>query len=100
MPEKEYHNRFMMNPNDKNLWHSWLQKAATSPEAKKLTDRIVKRPPVEFYDLENDPYELNNLADDPFYQQKINDYRVKLNAWMKQQGDTGAGMDINYGKKD
>jgi arylsulfatase A-like enzyme len=99
MPEKDYHNRFMMNPNDKNLWHSWLQKAATSPEAKKLTDRIVKRPGVEFYDLESDPYELNNLANDPSYQPKINDYMVKLKAWMKQQGDTGANMDINYRKK-
>jgi arylsulfatase A-like enzyme len=44
---------------------------------------------LESYDLENDPYELNNLAGDPSYQQKINDYRVKLKAWMKQQGDTG-----------
>jgi GH43 family beta-xylosidase/arylsulfatase A-like enzyme len=93
MPEKDYHNRFMMNPKDKNLWYSWLQKAEIAPEAKKLTDRIVKRPPVEFYDLEKDPYELNNLANDPAYQQKVIEYTVKLKAWMKQQGDSGADMD-------
>lgn len=99
-PEKEYYIRFMMNPNQKNsYWNNWLKVAETSPAAKKLTDRIVKRPAVEFYDLQKDPFELNNLANDPAYQKQIAAYTVKLKAWMNEQGDKGAEMDINYNKQ-
>jgi N-sulfoglucosamine sulfohydrolase len=99
-PDKNYHIKYMMNPAKKDsYWNDCLQVSETSPSAKMLTDRIVKRPAVEFYDLQKDPYELNNLANDPSYKKQIENYTVKLTNWMKQQGDKGAAMDINY-KKD
>jgi arylsulfatase A-like enzyme len=99
-PDKDYYIRFMMNPNQKNsYWNNWLKVAETSPAAKKLTDRIVKRPAVEFYDIQKDPFELNNLANDPAYQKQIAAYTAKLKAWMNEQGDKGAEMDINYNKQ-
>lgn len=59
----------------------------------------MKRPAVEFYDLKKDPYELYNLANDPTYKVQIENYKLKLTDWMKQQGDKGAEMDINYKKE-
>ena len=68
-------------------------------QAKKITDRFVKRPGVEFYDLTKDPSELNNLANDSVHQKRIRAYTQKLHACMKQEGDKGADIDIIYDKK-
>lgn len=97
--EKDYHIKYMMNPKKPTYWMSWLAVAENSAQAKFLTDRIVKKPAVEFYDLQKDPYELNNLANDPAYKKQIATYTVKLKQWMQQQGDRGAEMDIDYKKE-
>lgn len=47
------------------------------------------RPEEELYDLENDPYELNNLADDPRYQDVLRELRGKLEKWIEETGDQG-----------
>ena len=47
------------------------------------------RPPEELYDLEADPYEMNNLADDPAQAEVLETLRGKVRAWMLQQGDDG-----------
>ncbi len=96
-PEKNYYIKYMMNPEKKDsYWMGWLKVADTSADAKFLIDRIVKKPAVEFYDLQKDPYELNNLASDISYKKQIENYTAKLKQWMKQQGDRGAEMDIEY----
>lgn len=96
-PDQDYYIKYMMNPKDTaTYWNSWTRLGETSAMAKKLTQRIVRRPPVEFYDLQQDPYELNNLAGNPAYSKQIADYTSKLKAWMKQQGDRGAAMDVDY----
>ncbi|WP_232456809.1 sulfatase family protein [Pedobacter psychrophilus] len=94
----DYFLKYVMNPNG-IVWASWTEKAKTSPEAQVLTNRIIKRPAVQFYDMKKDPYELNNLADDSKYQAKIKDFKIKLAAWMKEQGDSGAAMDVEFGKQ-
>ncbi|MDB5015113.1 MAG: N-sulfoglucosamine sulfohydrolase [Daejeonella sp.] len=96
-PESSYYIKYMMNTtNDKLAWNSWMKKAETDSEAKILTSRIVNRPPVEFYDIKKDPYELNNLADKKEYQALIKKYDSKLREWMEQQGDKGAALDIEF----
>ncbi len=71
-PTKNYHIKYMMNPEKTDsYWMGWLKVAETSATAKNLTDRIMKRPSVEFYDLQKDPYELHNLANDPSYKSKL-----------------------------
>jgi N-sulfoglucosamine sulfohydrolase len=42
----------------------------------------------EFYDLEKDPLELNNLAGDPVYVKEQIRMRSVLDTWLEQQGDT------------
>ena len=47
------------------------------------------KPMEEFYDLANDPYEVNNIIDDPQYTKKINEFRVALENWQKEIDDKG-----------
>ena len=61
-----------------------------------LVDRFVHRPEFEFYDLEKDPWEMHNLAKKPKYQPRIQEMKRLLEAWMKQQGDKGAAMDVPF----
>ncbi|RRA98853.1 sulfatase family protein [Larkinella rosea] len=101
-PNDDYYNRFMMNAEKRDgnsVWFSWTDRAANDPKAKQITERFVKRPAVEFYDTQTDPSEFHNLANDPAQQNRIQQLRQKLEAWMKQQGDTGAALDITYAKK-
>ncbi len=95
LPEKNYYIKYSMNTTNKNLiWTTWMQKAQDDPQAKLKTDRIMKHPAMEFYDTLKDPTELNNLASAPEQQQRIGVLKSKLDAWMLQQGDRGAAMDV------
>jgi len=96
-PDKKYYIKYMMDPeNKKNAYSTWLDKAKDDEGAKFLTDRIAVKPAIEFYDLKNDPYELENLAEKREHQADIKKMRSNLEKWMKQQGDTGANMDTPF----
>ena len=47
------------------------------------------KPLEEFYDLQNDPYEVHNLAKDPNYATKIKGYRKALKDWQLEIEDKG-----------
>lgn len=94
-PEKDYYIKYMMRPDDKEgAYATWLKKAEKDTDARFLTSRIAKRPALEFYDLKEDPYELNNLSGNPAYDSLINVMRTELEKWMEQQGDTGVDLDL------
>jgi N-sulfoglucosamine sulfohydrolase len=98
--EQPYYIKYMMNPEKKkSYWNTWKARAETSAADRKLVERIETRPAVEFYDLKKDPYELNNLAADTRYKNKIEEYARRLKEWMKQQGDEGAAIDKEYKKE-
>lgn len=50
-------------------------------------------PAEELYDLETDPHEINNLADDPGYQDILNEHRGRLEAHLEKIGDQGLDPD-------
>ena len=54
-----------------------------------------KRPEIEFYDLEADPYEVNNLAASPKHKKLVAEYDAKLNKWLKDMDDKGAVLESN-----
>ncbi|MBM3846320.1 MAG: sulfatase [Verrucomicrobia bacterium] len=47
------------------------------------------RPQEEFYDLNLDPHELRNLAEDPLHQQALEEHRRALDEWMIRTDDRG-----------
>ncbi len=47
------------------------------------------RPPEELYDLRVDPYELNNLVNDPQYYEVLVNLRGKLKDWILETRDAG-----------
>ncbi len=71
-------------------WAEWVDKANTDPAAAKLVERYEQRPFLEFYDLEADPWELDNLADRPEHADAIASLRSRLESWMLSQGDQGS----------
>ena len=48
---------------------------------------IQYHPPLELYDLEDDPYEQHNLADDPAVQATRDELIQELYRWMQRTGD-------------
>ncbi len=48
---------------------------------------IAPRPAEEFYDVEADPLELNNLVDNPDYQDVLAEHRNALDSWIVETGD-------------
>jgi len=99
-PDSTYYIKYMMNTQNKQLaWTTWVDKANSNAQARKLVERIAHRPPMELYDLQKDPYELENLADKPGYQDLIKKYDQALERWMAAQGDRGAAMDVPFQKK-
>ena len=98
--ESEFRN-VLTTDDREHYWNSWLAKAETDEHALRLVERYVKRPPVEFYDLESDPLELSNLADAPAHAGRISSLRTSIEAWMLQQGDEGVvtEMKVRPGKR-
>jgi len=75
---------------------SWKRKAEKGdPFAAKRFSSYKKRPEFELYDLRYDPYELHNLAKDPFYQSVYERLKKVLENWMAQQGDQGTETERN-----
>ena len=52
------------------------------------------RPAEELYDMQNDPWELNNLAADAKHQKTKTQLRLQLDKWMQQQGDKGIETEL------
>lgn len=94
-PEAAYYEKHMMVNNGTNMWSSWLNTAETNDYANFLVQRFVHRPAIEFYDLQDDPWELNNIADNPEHADRIANMRTALESWMEQQGDKGMMMDTS-----
>ena len=59
-----------------------------SPENWGSQDSIVTPPGWEFYDLETDPHEMNNLYNDPDYQGIIEDLKSRLETIRKELNET------------
>jgi N-sulfoglucosamine sulfohydrolase len=57
------------------------------PEQWQLAAR--QRPPEEFYDSRQDPWEVRNLIDAPEQQPRIAALRAHLDAWLRATGDLG-----------
>ena len=71
------------------FFNSWREAGWKDKEANKLFLGYIKRPEYELYDRQNDPFELNNLAGTPEYQNIELRLYGELHKWMKYCGDKG-----------
>ncbi|MFC6964809.1 hypothetical protein ACFQL7_26155 [Halocatena marina] len=51
------------------------------------------RPAEELYDLQEDPHEIENLADDPTHEDVLERLRGALDDWRQRTGDRAAGRE-------
>ncbi|WP_338395572.1 sulfatase family protein [Fulvitalea axinellae] len=66
------------------------EKGTLTPAQKQLVTPI---PPEELYDLESDPYETVNLANDPAWKGKLAEMRKLLDSTTEEIGDLALGKD-------
>jgi N-sulfoglucosamine sulfohydrolase len=90
-PERTWTTHFTKVPgipdSHKEVWDTWVAKARTDPATAKLMNIIEHHPAEEFYDVQADPYELNNLIDRPESKAVIDRMRASLYGWMASQFD-------------
>lgn len=76
------------------IFRSWREKATTDPDAADKVRRYEHRSGEELYDIQADPYEWNNLADNTAYAEIKADLRKRLLAWMENSGDKGQQTEL------
>jgi arylsulfatase A-like enzyme len=57
------------------------------------------RPPEELYDLENDPHEIDNLAERPEFEKELTRHRKILEDWIRETDDKGQYQEDSAGLK-
>jgi arylsulfatase A-like enzyme len=65
-----------------------LKEAGELTEAQAQWFRETK-PEEELFDVNNDPHELNNLANDPAYKDKLEELKAECERWVNSFEDTG-----------
>lgn len=76
--DSPYHNR---------NWPSWIEAAKTDPEAAAFLRAYHSRPPEELYHVDNDPFEISNLVNNPVYKDVLVEMRGLVAKRMEEVGD-------------
>ena len=61
--------------------------AVASPQVRRAYKMMKQPPKYELYDLQTDPYEFKNLADDPGHEKTLTRLTTKLLHWQNETGD-------------
>jgi N-sulfoglucosamine sulfohydrolase len=91
MPERPYtqYNEYILKqyPTLTAMTEMHKQGKLNATQSLFMADR---KPEIEFYDRDNDPHEVNNLAKAPEHQKRIAGLSKRLDAWIRQMDDKGA----------
>lgn len=68
-------------------WQAQVRSSMDAPYGQKSVGEYINRAKFEFFDMRNDPHETRNLALDPTYNEKLQEYQQKLKAMQKYFGD-------------
>jgi len=82
-----YSEEFVSSTTRRRTWKSWAKNADEDPRARASMDRLQHRPVEELFDLDDDPFELTNLAADPTWSDELREARQRLRAWMRAMDD-------------
>jgi len=66
---------------------SWVIKAGNDPSVKPQVEKLNHRPEYELYDLKNDRYELNNIAENQMYAKVFERMKKSLHQKLEFYGD-------------
>jgi len=88
-PLKPYYQ--YMNTPEKGATMREIREAEKSGEMSDAVELFSagNKPVEELYDLDADPHEINNLADDPARAEKLDELRNALTEWQLEIGDIG-----------
>jgi uncharacterized sulfatase len=90
-PEATFKNAATQDPTFK----TWEKTAAAGDaQAQRLVRDYQHRPAEELFDCEADPWNRNNLANNPKFAEQLAAMRAQLDGWMKQQGDAGQATEM------
>ena len=70
------------------VWRKWSEEGKLKGPQKLFF--AENKPLEELYDCAADPHEINNLADNPKYVEKLKELRAALDKWIEQTHDLGA----------
>jgi N-sulfoglucosamine sulfohydrolase len=90
--ESVFYNVVSTRPNE--LLQTWKEIGENNPAVAARARFYQHRPAEELYDLQYDPYELENLADDPAYAKIKGRLKKELKCWMQQQADQGNATEL------
>lgn len=81
-------------PHAMDLWDSLTWQAVMKRDMKTYGKRKVKdylhRPEYELYDLQNDPHEINNIADKAEHKELLEELKAKIRAFQENTADPWA----------
>jgi len=88
------HVDYLFNAISAQSWESAFKEGKTNTVQSKF---FREKPVEELYDTENDPWEINNLADDPKYKHILLRMRKAETKWMNDILDAGLIPETDYG---
>jgi len=90
MPEKSNYQNIQYRLNNPLMVHLLELNKENKLDANQARWFATKKPDEEFYDTSVDPFEFNNLVDDPEYAEKLAELRAAHLQWIEDFGDLGA----------
>ncbi|MGB0370991.1 MAG: sulfatase family protein [Opitutales bacterium] len=105
-PEQEntYYLDVMMAPKSgktfARTWREWLVEAKSNPSAETQIDRVLVHSEFELYNIQDDPWELNNLADNPEYAKVVKEMHAQIKADMASLNDVFSTVDPKAEKRE
>ncbi|MDX2190700.1 MAG: sulfatase [Bacteroidota bacterium] len=88
-PEKEQFINIKFRKNQEGVKELYLLDSLNKLSPIQKTVMRKNKPAEELFDLKNDPWELNNLATQKEYKDKLLELRTALNNWMVEINDKG-----------
>ncbi|MBK1833532.1 sulfatase [Roseibacillus ishigakijimensis] len=70
-----------------STWQAQYQKGPQAPYGQRTVDSYIQRPAFELYDLQEDPAESRNLAQDPAHRERLDSLKARLKAAQENTAD-------------
>ena len=80
------------------ILRAWQADAQHDPALHRRLHELTHPPAEQLYDLDADPYELSNRADDPALAAVKSSLSAQIDRWMAQQGDRGMPTELDFAR--